>query len=339
MKIIAETIERELKQTGFNYDQSYKTAAMAWELEKQTLMTAWNAELQGIKRGEAAAEATLDLLAIEVSRRAIALTEAKTAIDLAMEAYKKTLAGLEGDVSPYEVQLANGKLLTAQKKLEILPIIEQILTKEQELLIIEQSKAAEYTKLIAAENAVSAKKETLTPFVNALATKAEEYAAKITAEQIPTEEQIADEKIAQATAAVAKAGYQVRELTAEIETETKKLELMGEKRTLADAEFVNEQELVSHEKELTETFQNAAKADFTEGLEDDRSTMTKIIDDKTTVETIRNSTKLTSENTLANGEKSAASRITAYQIDEMQKVADVKATAAELTAELKHLIG
>jgi hypothetical protein len=335
--ILEETIMRELKQSGLDYDLAYKNAVLAWEIEKQALMADWDAELQGIKRGMASEEETLDLLAVEVSKRSIVLLESKTALALSMEAYKKTLADLEGDVSPYEVQLANGKLLTAQKKLELLPIIEVILTKEQELLVIEQTKAAAYTALMAAESAVSAKKETLTPVINDLAGKSEEYATLITTDQIPKEELITDEKISQAQAAVTKSGYQVQELTADIETETKHLELMGEKRALQETQFGLEQNLTQHEKELTATYQGDVMADFSETLESERATATQVIDDKTTAEATRNATKLTSTNTLASGEKNADSRLTAYQINGMQQEANAKA-AADLTAGLTHLI-
>ena len=84
-KILSDTIERELKQSGIDYDLSYKTALMVWELEKQALMAAWEAEYAVIKQGEMTDENTLNLLAIEVSRRAATLLTQKTAIDVEME--------------------------------------------------------------------------------------------------------------------------------------------------------------------------------------------------------------------------------------------------------------
>lgn len=337
-KILAETIERELKQTGIDYDQAYKAAAIAWEIEKQALMAAWDAELAGIKQGMAADEETLNLLATEVSKRAITLMEAKTVIDLAMEAYKTTLAGLDGTVAPYEVSLANAKLLTAQKKLELIPIFEEILAKEQDLLVLEQSKASAYTSLMAAEEEISAKKETLKPFLNTLATKSEEYAEKITSDQIPKEEQIAAERVLQAAAAVTKAGYQVQELEAGIETETKRLELIGGNRTIEDTRFGYEQNLVSHERDLTMNYQNELRDNFNEMQADERQNAASILSDKQRAETIRNTTKLTSTNTIANGEMDADTRITRYQNDKIEQVAEAQA-AAKLTAKLKHVIG
>src|SRR5574343_495478 len=39
-KILSETIERELKQQGIDYNLQHRNAAMAWEVEKQALMAA-----------------------------------------------------------------------------------------------------------------------------------------------------------------------------------------------------------------------------------------------------------------------------------------------------------
>lgn len=337
-KILSDTIEREMKQAGIDYDLLYKTALMTWELEKQSLMTDWEAELAGIKQGMSEDENTLELLSIEVSKRAATLMAAKTAIELSMEAYRKTLADLEGDVSPYEVNLANAKILTAQKKLELLPIIEGILAKEQELLVLEQSKAGEFTSLMAAEQAIFAKKGTLAPYVNSLASKSEEYATKILTDQIPKEKQIADEKIAQARAAVTKAGYYVQELTADIETETKRLELLADRRAFEDVQFAYEQGLITHETALTMAYQNSLQADFNDLLAAERATVTSIIDNKTTAETIRNATKLTSENTVDAGAEAADADSTAADAYKVQKVADVQA-AGHITAALTHLIG
>ena len=115
-KILSETIERELKQAGIDYNLAYRNAGMTWEIEKQALMIAWDAEYAGIKQGLASDEDTLNRLAIEVSLRGTALLSAKTVIELEMESYRKSLVDLEGSLAPYEIQLAQAKILTAQKK-------------------------------------------------------------------------------------------------------------------------------------------------------------------------------------------------------------------------------
>ena len=336
-KILSESIDREMKQSGIDYDWAYKNAVIIWELEKQALMNAWDAELAGIKQGEAAQEATLEALAIEVSKRAITLMEAKTAIDLEMEAYRTTLAELDGDTAAYEIQLANAKILTAQKKLELLPIFEEILTKEQELLVIEQGKTAAYTLLMAAESQIADKTTTLTPFLNQYAAKSEEHAGKIVTDQIPKEEEIALEKIAQAESAITKSGYQVEELAVNIATETKELELAGEKRTLSTLQFTDGQEVIDYGQELDRTYQNAVLEDFTSTQTAERDNIAEILGNKTLAETTENTTRVTSANTMATGRNIADTNETAHEISMKREVANAQA-AADLTASLTHLI-
>lgn len=337
-KILSETVERELKQSGIDYDMAHKTALMAWEIEKQSLMDDWSAELAGIKQDMAEKEEVLDLLAIEVSRRAITLSEAKVALELSMEAYKKTLAELDGSVAPYETQLAAAKLLTAQKKLELIPVIEEILTKEQELLTLEQSKASYYTIYMQALESLSDKKETLTPFINELSSKVEEHATKITDVLFPLEEDIAGEKVAQSAAAVTKAGYQVQELTENIATDTKRIELAEDKRDLATTQFGYEQDILTHENYIQDAYQNLLLADFADGLADEQATNTAILDKKTTVDTLKNSILLTSQNKTAGGQIEYNSRDTEATNYQVRNVAKAQA-AAKVSAALTHLIG
>ena len=170
-KILSETIERELKQQGIDYNLQHRNAAMAWEVEKQALMAAWDAELAGIKQGMAMEEEILNRLAQEIAARQIYLIEAKTEIDLEMEGYRLTLAQLDGQTAPYEVQLANAKVLTAQKKLEVIPILQEIISKEQELLVLEQGKAIEYTALMNIERQIADKQKEIIPTLQTIISK------------------------------------------------------------------------------------------------------------------------------------------------------------------------
>jgi hypothetical protein len=337
-KILSETVERELKQAGIDYDLAYKDAALAWEIQKQALMEAWEAELALIKQGMAEEEEVLNALAVEVSKRAITLMEAKVLIEEQMEAYRKTLAELDGTVSPYEVQLANARLLTAQKKAEVLPYIEAILVKEQELIVLQQEKAGELTTYMDAVKEISDKKELLKPYLLNYANKAEALAAKIVSDQIPKEMQIAGEKVSQAEAAVEKSGYQIQEIAAGIETEEKRLDLAEGKRDLGDTRFDYEQSIVVHEKSLTNTYQNDVKADHAVGIANERAATAEIISDKTTINATKNATKLTSVNTVINAERGANDLEVASNKSETEQVATIKA-AAKLTASLEHIIG
>ena len=337
-KILSDTIEHELKQTGIDYGVAYKNALMAWELEKQALMSAWEAELATLKQGMASDEETLNLLAIEVSKRANVLLAAKTAIDVAMEADRKAITELDATVAPYEVQLANARLLTAQKKLELLPIIETIVVKEQELLVIEQGKAAQYTLYMAAENELMIKKQTLTPFINTLAAKSEQYAADITNIQIPIETQIANEKVTQADIAVQKMGYQVQEINIETANEGKKIQLLDKNRLLQIIKFNNEQTLTTRDINLTGVYHNTMMDDFNIVLQEERDSASNIVDDRKESHTITNATKQVHAATIAGAEINAEYQRTAADVNNAIQTATLKAKS-EITAGLTHLIG
>lgn len=336
-KIMHETIERELKQAGIDFNVEYAEAAMAWELEKQGLLSAWDHELAGIKQGMATEEEVLARLALEVDARQVVLIAAKSAIDLEMEGYRKALADLDAATAPYEVQLANAKLLTAQKKLELLPIIEEIIVKEGELIVLEAGKTDYYRQLIDAEREVAEKKQTLVPGLTKLATAIQRHAALMPT-QIETEKDIAEEKTAQAQAKREIADNDVERMTKEIETATKDIEINEAKRDLADKKFDNEQELIAIETDKETEYQDHLNGSFDTVQDDEENTQSKIIADKETIHSTVNETRKGSANRITTAQKDAEASSTDADIHRMRGVADAQA-AAKITASLTHLIG
>jgi hypothetical protein len=337
LKILTETIERELKQTGIEHDQNYKTALLQWEIDKQTLLNAWEVEYSGIKIASAREEEVLNRLAIEVSKRGTYLIEQKTIIELEAEALRTQLATLEGTTAPYEVTLANEKLLTAQKKLEIIPILQAIVVKEEELLEAERGKAAAYTELMAAEQEVVTKKETLVPVIAELTNVSEQYTGEF-AQQIIMEGQIADEKVAQAGISRDNAEERNRTAAKEIERETILLEVDDKKKELSDAKNVNENTLLDkdianiHELENAETGANARI------LSDEEAAQTYVLDEKRTSINYDNATKVASSGRVSDSEKSKIALIANSEADEIRQKAEIDAVA-KITAQLTHLIG
>lgn len=336
-KIMHETIERELKQAGIDYNVDYADAAMVWELEKQGLLSAWDHELAGIKQGMATEEEVLARLALEVDARQVVLIAAKSAIDLEMEGYRKALADLDAATAPYEVQLANAKLLTAQKKLELLPIIEEIIVKEGELIVLEAGKTDYYRQLIDAEREVAKKKQTLVPGLTKLATAIQRHAALMPT-QIETEKDIAEEKKAQAQAKREIADNDVERMTKEIETATKDIEINEAKRDLADKKFDNEQELIAIETDKETEYQDHLNGSFNTVQDDEENTQSKIIADKQTIHSTVNETRRDSAQRITEAQKAAEASSTEADKHRMRGVADAQA-AAKITASLTHLIG
>jgi hypothetical protein len=336
-KILSETIERELKQAGITYDLAYKTAAIAWEVEKQSLLAAWDAEYAGIKRGMAADEEVVTRLAIEVGRRAITLIEQKTIIETAMEGYKADLAGLEALVSPYEVQLANAKLLTAQSKLAIIPILQEIVAKELELIAIEQEKAAAYEGLMDAERELATKKQSLIAPLAELTTVINEYIAKIPT-QIMYEGQIADEKLAQAQSIGRRAALRIIGLNSEIANEYKEIEVKDAKRDLTLEQLDNENQLKELEIDKEETYQNDLLEHNDTIIDIEQEGLAKIIAAKTQENATNNEIKVDHSHTIKSQEDYVSTLITNEKIRKDRELALLEA-GAEITTTLKHLIG
>jgi hypothetical protein len=338
VKILTETIERELKQTGFDYDQNYRDAVIVWELNKQSLMSAWESEYAGIKQGMELSEEVLNQLQIEVNRRAEILLSQKTAIELEAEGYKQELESLDALTAPYNVQLANARLLTAQRKLTIIPILQEIIVQEQALLVIETRKAAAYALNMAAEMALATKREELLPFVNDLASKTTTLSDMIVSDQIPKENLIANEKVRQAQLAVEIAQHRVDELEAEIATETTNLDLIRAKRDLQIAQFNASQTLLTSDNDLTKEIQDLQQTKFDFLNVKESETAARLRDYKEEEHDLKNLIKVNSALTSTNGEVSAATGLSTYEIDKINRVTDLQ-VAKEITAALTHLIG
>jgi hypothetical protein len=302
-KILEETIDRELKQMGIDYNLTYRNAVMAWQLQKQALEAAWAAEYAVMQQGMMTDENTLNLLADEVHRRELILMSSKLALDLETETDRKALVDLEGETSPYETQLVQAKMLVAQKKLEIIPILQEIVAKEQSLLAEEQLKAAEYSTYMAAEQALMAKKETLVPILAQLSALTNTYTNDILNIEIPDITLISAEKVKQANIAIQKATYQVQELTVEIDTEAKQLTLMDAKRALQVIQFTNEESLITTSVSLDTTYHLDEMAEFETVFAEEGSAETNILADRLAVHKSELATKLTSMGTITTQEE------------------------------------
>ena len=336
-KILTETIEHELKQAGIDYDLAYKAAAITWEIDKQTLLANWDKELAGIKQGMESEEEVLNQLAIEVGKRGIFLLQQKTAIELDAEAYRKTLAELDGSTSAYEVSLANARLLTAQKKLEVIPILQEIIMKEQALLVQEQAKAAAYTDYMAAEQEVITKKETLIPVIGDLVAASERYTSEL-ANQIIIEGQISDEKITQAGIMIEKAAAQTAAAEKDLLIAEANLDLQDQKRLLSDAKNTTEVALLDGQRAEANTLQSAESTANDTILANERSTQTYVLDKKRTTINAENRIKQDSSSTLTSAEIGKMRYITELNASTDRAKAQIEATA-RITASLTHLIG
>jgi len=337
-KILSETIERELKQSGINYDLAYKNALIQWEIDKQALLALWDQEHAGIKLGMEMEEEGLRRLAIEVNERGTYLIEQKTIIEVTAEGYRTTLATLDGTVSPYELQLANAKLLTAQKKLEIIPILQEIVVKEQSLIEAEESKASAYAALIAAENDVATKEERfLLPQLRELVNASEEYSREL-AKQIVIEGQIQDERVSQSEIAKDNAFQQSAIAATDIEIEDAGLSLQDAKKALSDVKNTSERDVATKQIANTQELQDKETETNAAIIATEEEAQAYALDKKRTAVDTENTIKLTSSKTNADGEIDKGSFATTENVKTAKAKAEIDAMA-NITAKLTHLIG
>lgn len=337
LKIITETVEREIKQAGLDYDISYRAAAVAWEIDKHNLMAAWQQEYGTIQTNMANDEEVLDRLMIEVRGRGSYLIEQKTAIELQAEALKQELAGLDGSTATYEVTLANAKLATARKKLDLIPILLQVVSKEEELIESEKDKADEYEQLLAAEQEVADKKRSeLVPAMGALLNASERYAGELPG-QIALEKQISAEKVSQA--GIATESAVLRTEIAQIGTDISEedLEQAELKRDLQEERNKTEKaigmDVLENVIELTEK-ESSVNADI---LADEAATNAYLLSKKRMTDSERNRGELVSSNTITAAETSKMDNIAASDASRISRKAVIDA-AKEVSAELKHII-
>lgn len=335
--ILQDTIERELKQIGIAYDLSYKNMLMAWELSKQDLMDAWEAELAGIKMDMAGKEETLARLEIETASRGTILLQAKTEIELEAESLRNQIAALEDDTADYEVTLANQKLLTAQKKLEIIPILEQIVAKEQELLTSEQAKIPYEQELLATIQETASKKEELVPYIADLATLTEEYGTEL-AKQAEIEVEIAEQRIKSAEISIDKANVRIQEANLRKAIEEKELQLLQAKIETENANNAVEEDVMEAQIDSQTTLNAKEKETDTTINESDRSTNQTIVSDKEKIIDINEETQTNSASARGSMSKYQIEKETEYRNKELEEILEAEQKGSVVTAALTHLL-
>jgi len=350
--ILKEAIERDLKQAGIDYGIAYKYAAMAWEINKQMLLSDWDKELAWIKQGMAAKEQSLDQLAIEVSRRGITLLVAKTSIELQAEALKAELAGIEDDSVDYEVTLAQQKLLTANKKLEVIPILQQILDVEREIitaeraiiekeriLVASETEKIEYlSDLVGIESEIADKKrDDLLPVTQELISKTEELVV-VTRAQIENEVLIMAQKVLDSEIMVQKAEKQVLIVGSQIDEEEKRLLLLDAK--LAFSNTQREYEFLLKKLETG----NLVSATVSENdshrsiMDQESQTQSMWVNLKTETVDARLAQDVSSSGNLASNAVYITTGIANVHADSIIKKAELDAIS-KVSASLTHLIG
>lgn len=138
IKIISDAVERELAQQQLNYNLEYKNATIAWEIEKAGLYDILQRELSDAKKARKDQDFVLAQLAVEVGLRQVALINAKNILENEKEAIQKEIEETKGLTNDKEIELAEEKLSTAQRKLDIIPYLQALVLAQGEVLAAEE---------------------------------------------------------------------------------------------------------------------------------------------------------------------------------------------------------
>jgi len=180
--IVAEAVQRELTQTGHTYTQAYKAARIAFELEKQTLLTALQNEFADLDATQSLKKEELDRRFIELDIRKLILITTKTTIEFQMEGLKQELVGIDRLTFTNEEALINEKVVTATAKLAVIPYLEALIESQEKILAAETVNISHMEDLINEKGLLVDKKIELVPhLVNKSAKLIELATATLTA--------------------------------------------------------------------------------------------------------------------------------------------------------------
>jgi len=156
--IVQQMIERELAQTGFDYDIAVKEAMIAWQLEKAQTLTELKREFADNKLLREMDKEALNRLKIETDLRQLVIIAAKAQYEIDLEELKRQFFDVERSTFSYETALLNAKLVTANKKLEVIPYIEAVLEKQQLIIDEEENNADRKQALITEKEGLNDKR-------------------------------------------------------------------------------------------------------------------------------------------------------------------------------------
>ena len=170
------------QQQEFALSILVKVAKLALELYRADIFNALAIEEEQAKALRETSRADVERLNAETERRQVAIIQNRAEAERRILVYKQQLVNEETTTLTAERILIEAQLATAEKKLEIIDSIYQVLAAEQLVLAAEQRRAASLTKVLAAELIVAGVKKEMVPFYIKKAEAREALAQAIIAE-------------------------------------------------------------------------------------------------------------------------------------------------------------
>jgi hypothetical protein len=170
------------QQQEFLLNVLVKLAKLAMELYRAEIFDALAIEEEQVKSLRETSRADVERRNAETERRQVAIIQQRAEAEQHIIVYRQQLVKEETTTLTAEAILINAQLATAEKKLEIIASIYEVLAAEQLVLAAERRRAASLTKVLAAELIVAGIKKEMVPFYIEKAEAREELAAAIIAE-------------------------------------------------------------------------------------------------------------------------------------------------------------
>lgn len=335
--IVSEAITRELKQTGHNYTETYKAARIAFELEKQTLLTALQQEFADLDAIQSLKKEELNRLFIELDIRRLILITTKTAIQLEMEALKQELAEIDRLTFFNETLLINEKVVTATAKLAIIPHLESLIESQERILTAEEANLPYMEALIDEKELLVDKKLEIVPYLEDKATTLIELSTAILA-AIEIEESRLDIALSKTELGIDKVDNSLRIIAAEQAIEALRALLYTARNELQIAKVdrqISLTDLNGSNISAISTGQSsmaASLAGYKVAIASSiRNAKGRVSDEQITTDEEANDLSV-------DANESAITSIAGYQAASTRRRAEISATA-EITSKLIHLIG
>ena len=129
-KIAEQALARNLAIGKGEYEDTYVTAQLAWELKKQGLLDDLDEWLVEWEKNQDVADDLVAREALEIDARKLALLEAKSALDIEMQSVAALAATYDRLTQAQEMALAVARMETITQRLALIPALEAILAEE-----------------------------------------------------------------------------------------------------------------------------------------------------------------------------------------------------------------
>ena len=170
------------QQDEFALNVLVKLAKLAMEIYRAEIFDALAIEEEQVKSLRETTRADVERRNAETELRQRAIIQQRAEAERKIIVYRQQLVAEETTTLTAEAILIQAQLATAEKKLEIIASIYQVLAAEELVLAAEQRRAASLTKVLAAELIVAGVKREMIPFYIQKAEAREELATAIIAE-------------------------------------------------------------------------------------------------------------------------------------------------------------